>query len=64
MGLGTNMMTDEKNTIYMKSGDSMGQSSIICYDRTKNWGIIILLNQRNSKMRQDLLNKIYDTILK
>ena len=52
------------DTIYLKSGDSMGESSIICYNRTKNWGIIILLNQRNSKMRQDLLNKIYDTILK
>jgi CubicO group peptidase (beta-lactamase class C family) len=64
MGLGTNIMTDEKNTIYLKSGDSMGQSSIICYNRTKNWGIIILLNQRNSKMRQDLLNVIYDTVLK
>lgn len=64
MGLGTNIMTDEKNTIYLKSGDSMGQSSIICYNRAKKWGIIILLNQRNSKMRQDLLNLIYDTILK
>jgi CubicO group peptidase (beta-lactamase class C family) len=64
MGLGTNIVTDEKNTIYLKSGDSMGQSSIICYNRTKNWGIIILLNQRNSKMRQNLLNKIYDTVLK
>nr|WP_315157436.1 serine hydrolase domain-containing protein [uncultured Flavobacterium sp.] len=64
MGLGTNIMTDDKNTIYMKSGDSMGQSSIVCYDRAKNWGIIILLNQRNSKMRQNLLNEIYDTVLK
>lgn len=64
MGLGTNIVTDEKNTLYMKSGDSMGQSTIICYNRTKNWGIIILLNQRNSKMRSDLLNKICDTVLK
>ncbi len=64
LGLGINIMTDEKNTIYMKSGDSMGQSSIICYDRAKNWGIIILLNQRNSKMRNTLLDEIYDTILK
>ncbi|WPO79637.1 serine hydrolase domain-containing protein [Flavobacterium sp. KACC 22761] len=64
MGLGTNIVTDDKNTIYMKSGDSMGQSSIICYNRAKNWGIIILLDQRNSKMRQDLLNTIYDTVLK
>ena len=64
MGLGTNIMTDDKNTIYLKSGDSMGQSCIICYNRTKKWGIIILLNQRNSKMRQDLLNEIYGTLLK
>jgi hypothetical protein len=36
MGLGLNIVTDDKNTIYMKSGDSMGQSSIICYNRNKN----------------------------
>lgn len=64
MGLGTNIVTDDKNTIYIKTGDSMGQSSIICYNRAKNWGIIILLNQRNSKMRQNLLNEIYETVLK
>ncbi len=64
MGLGTNIMTDDKNTIYLKSGDSMGQSSIICYNRVENWGIIILLNQRNSTMRQNLLNEIYETVLK
>lgn len=64
LGLGTNIMTDDKYTLYQKSGDSMGQSSIICYNRAKNWGIIILLNQRNSKMRNNLLNTIYDTVLK
>lgn len=64
MGLGTNIITDDKNTIYLKSGDSMGQSSIICYNRVENWGIIILLNQRNSKIRQNLLNEIYDVVLK
>ncbi|PWN72184.1 serine hydrolase [Chryseobacterium phosphatilyticum] len=64
MGLGLNISTDDQNTIYLKSGDSMGQSSIICYNRAKKWGIIILLDQRNSKLRQDLLNQIYDTVLK
>ena len=64
MGMGTNISTDEKNTIYLKSGDSMGQSSIICYNRVKNWGVVILLDHRNSKMRQNLLNTIYDTVLK
>ncbi|OAQ43654.1 serine hydrolase [Pedobacter psychrophilus] len=64
LGLGTNIMTDEKNTLYQKSGDSMGQSSIICYDRAKNWGIIILINQRNSKIRNTLLDEIYNSVLK
>ncbi|WP_343534953.1 hypothetical protein [Pedobacter sp.] len=64
MGLGTNIITDDQNTLYVKTGDSMGQSSIICYNRAKNWGIIILLDQRNSKMRQNLLNEITTTVLK
>lgn len=64
MGLGFNINTEDNDIIFLKSGDSMGQSSIICYNRAKNWGIIILLNQRNSKMRQDLLNQIYETVLK
>lgn len=64
MGLGTNIITDDQNTLYLKTGDSMGQSSIICYNRVKNWGIIILLDQRNSKMRQNLLDEITATILK
>jgi len=64
LGLGTNINTDDKNTYYLKSGDSMGQSSIICYNRAANWGFVIFLNQRNSKMRQNLLNEIYDKVLK
>lgn len=64
LGLGVNINTDDENTIYLKSGDSMGQSSIICYNRVDNWGIIILLNQRNSEMRLNLLNKIYENVLK
>ncbi len=41
----------------------MGQSSIIAYNRVKNWGLIILINKRDSKMRQNLLNKIIETVL-
>ncbi|MFK7922375.1 MAG: serine hydrolase domain-containing protein [Bacteroidia bacterium] len=64
LGLGTNIMLDGENTIYLKSGDSMGQSSIICYNRVKKWGIVILLNHRDSGMRQNLLNEIYESVLK
>ncbi|MGU3373658.1 serine hydrolase domain-containing protein [Chryseobacterium sp. M5A1_1a] len=64
MGLGFNISSDDQNTIYIKSGDSMGQSSVIFYNRAKKWGVIILLTQRNSKMRQNLLNAICDKVLK
>jgi CubicO group peptidase (beta-lactamase class C family) len=64
IGLGLGIIKDEENVLYMKSGDTMGQSSVLCYDRNKNWGIIILLNQRNSKLRQAMLNDIYENILK
>ncbi len=64
IGLGTNISTDDKNTIYLKTGDSMGQTSVICYNRVENWGIIILMNKRNTKMKQNLLNNIYETVLK
>lgn len=64
LGLGFNINTTDGDTIYLKTGDSLGQSSIICYNRAKNWGIIILLTKQDFKMRQNLLNVIYGNILK
>jgi CubicO group peptidase (beta-lactamase class C family) len=63
LGLGINIDNDDKTTLYMKSGDSMGQSCIICYNRAKNWGIIILLDKRNSKMRSNLLDTINEKVM-
>lgn len=62
MGLGYNINHDNEDTLFAKSGDSMGQSSIICYNRAKKWGIIILLNKRDSKMRQNLLNDLINIL--
>ena len=64
MGLGLQIAEDGDNTLYLKSGDSMGQSCMLCYNREDNWGIIILLNHRNSPLRQELLNAIYEAALK
>ncbi len=64
VGLGTWMITDESNTVYIKLGSSLGQSSIMFYNRDQNWGIIILLDQGNSKLRGKLYNDIYETVLK
>ena len=64
IGLGIAIVEDIGQTFYLKSGDSLGQSSMLCYNRDKNWGIVILLNQRNSKLRGDMLNEIYETVLR
>ena len=64
IGLGIVISKDEKNTYYYKSGDSMGQSSILAYNRDKSWGIIILLNERNHPLKQKILNDIYENVLK
>lgn len=64
IGLGIGIVTDIGQTSYLKSGDSMGQSSMLCYNRDKNWGLVILLNQRNPKLRGDMLNEIYETVLR
>lgn len=64
IGLGTNIIRDGDNTLYLKSGDSMGQSSMFCYNRTDDWGLVIFINQNNSKMRNGLLNTIYASVLK
>lgn len=63
MGLGLMIIKDENNTLYLKSGDSIGQSSMFCYNRTENWGIVILLNHRNHQLRNNLLNTIYKHVL-
>ena len=62
LGLGLNILEDEKNTVFLKTGDVLGQSSIMPYDRENNWGIVFFLNQRNHPLRQELFKKIFAII--
>jgi CubicO group peptidase (beta-lactamase class C family) len=64
LGLGINIMTDDQKTDYIKSGDTLGQSSMIAYNRAKNWGVIILLDHQNSKLRNGVLKGISDAFSK
>lgn len=62
LGLGLNILKDEKNTVFLKTGDLLGQSSIMAYDREHNWGIVFFLNQRNHPLRQELFKNIFEII--
>lgn len=64
MGLGLSIIKDGENEFFFKTGDSMGQSSIIGYDRKNNWGIIILINQRESQLIKTLFSEVYGIVKK
>lgn len=64
LGLGINIIKDGDQTLYLKTGDSMGQSSIICYNLEHEWGLILLINQRNNSLRNQLFNSAYELIKK
>lgn len=64
MGLGLNIIKEDKNTIFIKTGDSLGQSSLFGYDRKNNWGIVFFINQRNHPLKQTLFNEIYEIVKK
>ncbi|NAS29874.1 serine hydrolase [Flavobacteriaceae bacterium R38] len=62
MGLGINIIRDGQQIIYAKTGDIMGQSSVIAYNRSKKWGLIIMINERNPSLRNALFNMVYDVV--
>lgn len=62
LGLGLNILKEGENTVFLKTGDLLGQSSIMAYDREHNWGIVFFLNQRNHPLRQELFKNIFEII--
>jgi CubicO group peptidase (beta-lactamase class C family) len=64
IGLGVNSIAIEENTLTAKTGDTMGQSSVLAYDLENGWGIMIFVNQRNGKIRGQLFNELYDVLSK
>jgi CubicO group peptidase (beta-lactamase class C family) len=63
VGLGIIEFKESDNILYLKTGDSLGQAAILCYNRADNWGLVILLNHANSALRQQILNAIYGAVL-
>lgn len=61
LGLGSNVVREDGNIIFVKTGDTLGQSCVLAYNPEKKWGIIILTNQANSNARQ-VFNQIFETL--
>lgn len=52
LGLGLNILRADDHVIYAKTGDSLGQSSVLAYNPKQKWGVVILTNQANSIARE------------
>lgn len=64
VGLGVNSIQIGDNTLIAKTGDTLGQSSVLTYDLENNWGLILFVNQRNGKVRSQLFNELYEILSK
>jgi len=63
VGLGYQIIKRDGHTIYVKRGDTVGQSSAFGYDKENNWGIVILLNHRNIDLSAGIFNELYKQAL-
>lgn len=58
LGLGLNIIRDNENVVFVKTGDTLGQSSVLAYNPKKKLGIVILTTQANGVAR-----KVFNQIL-
>jgi CubicO group peptidase (beta-lactamase class C family) len=63
IGFGQQMERSGNDVFYYKTGNTMACSAILAYDKLSNWGIIILLNQNNSKLIGELIDTNYKQVL-
>lgn len=62
VGLGQNIIRNGEHTVFVKTGDTLGQSSVMGYCRQDKWGLVIFMNQNNSRLRTQLFNQIYEVL--
>lgn len=63
IGFGQEIERNGEDTFFYKAGDTFSCSSIFAYDKKSNWGIVIMINQKNSDLIRELINTIYEQAL-
>lgn len=63
MAFGQQIERNGKDSFFYKTGNTLACSAILAYDKNTNWGIIILLNQSNSKLIAELINSCFEQVL-
>lgn len=63
IGFGQEIERNGDDTFFYKTGDTFSCSSIFAYNKKSNWGIVIMINQKNSDLIRELINTIYKQAL-
>jgi CubicO group peptidase (beta-lactamase class C family) len=63
IGFGQEIERNGNDTFFFKAGDTFSCSSIFAYDKKSNWGIVIMINHKNSDLIRELINTIYEQAL-
>jgi len=59
IGFGQEIERNGNDIFFYKAGDTLSCSSIFVYNKKSNWGIIIMINHKNSDLIRELINTIY-----
>lgn len=63
MAFGQQIERNGTDSFFYKTGNTLACSAILAYDKNTNWGMIILLNQSNSKLIAELINTSFEQVL-
>lgn len=64
IGFGQEIERNGNDTFFYKAGDTFSCSSIFAYNKKSNWGIVIMINYKNSDLIRELINTIYERALR
>lgn len=64
IGFGQEIERNGDDTFFYKDGDTFSCSSIVAYDKQSDWGLVIMINQKNSDLIRELINTNYEQALR
>ena len=64
MAFGWHIFNQKGNQIYLNQGDTLGNSTLIAFDKKNEIGIVILLNQQDHNLTGGIFDYLYNQILK
>jgi len=63
LGLAWEIRQVAGHRVYQKDGDTFGNSSLVCFDRDRQVGVVILANHQDAKAVAEIGELVYQYLL-